>query len=353
MPLGASMDRTVLFPGGGLSLSELSELAAEAEEAGFDAVYCVEAYRSGVVPLAAVAMSTVNIRIGSYVLNACFRPPVPTALEARDIDELSHGRLVLGVGSGNPHINADHLGVRLNRPLGFMRTYVRGLRAVLQADVGDIVEFEHDGASIRWIPSASPARPSIPIYLAAMYPKMRSLAAEVADGIALGSLHSAEYLAQVVRPAIHDELERHGRDPAAFRLVASALTSVREDADVARLTARRALCRLFTPLPHPYYESILQEHGFASTVKAIASAMVDDDENRAIACIDDDVVDTVLIAGDANGCTAALNKYESVLDEIVLCDAETVSSTLRPLKTGESAQSIRASFVLARGNSPR
>lgn len=349
MPVVASMDRTVLFPGGGLSLRELSELAAEAEEAGFDAVYCVEAYRSGLVPLAAVAISTTSIRIGSYVLNACFRPPVPAALEARDIDELSHGRLVLGVGSGNPHINANHVGVRLNRPLGFMETYIRGLRAVIQADVGDIVEFEHDGASIRWIPSASPTRSSIPIYLAAMYPRMRSLATKVADGVALGSLHSAEYLAQVVRPAIHDELARHGRDPTAFRLVAAALTSVREDADAARLSARRALCRLFTPLPHPYYESILQEQGFASTVQAIGSAMAEDDETRAIACIDDEMVDAVLMAGNAEGCTAALNKYKSALDEIVLCDAETVSATLRPLKRGESAHSIRESFVLACG----
>ena len=340
------MDRGLLFAGGGLSIKEAALIGVEAERVGFHALYCVEAYRSGLVPLAALAAATSEIRVGTYVLNAHFRPPVAAAMAARDIDELSEGRTILGVGSGNAHINSHYLGASNAKPLQFMREYLRGLRLSMGAAPGEPVEFQHVGQSVKWTPSLPAARTQIPVLLAAMFPKMRRVAAAEADGIALGSLHSAEYVAEVVRPAVEDELVKRNRDPSKFRIVASTLASVGRNTEAARLDARKALCRLFTPLPHPYYEFVLREQGLSLMVDAISREMELGREDAAVEAIGDDVVDRVMIAGDVEDCNALLSRYDEVLDEIVLADASSVGASLRP-GSGSSAKSLRALLALA------
>jgi alkanesulfonate monooxygenase SsuD/methylene tetrahydromethanopterin reductase-like flavin-dependent oxidoreductase (luciferase family) len=97
----------LLSVGAGSSLEEIVSTARAAEAAGFDAIHVVEGYRSAFVPLTAIALATNRIRLGTYIANAYGRSPLLTAMSAMDLDELSGGRLVLGVGSGNRHINED------------------------------------------------------------------------------------------------------------------------------------------------------------------------------------------------------------------------------------------------------
>lgn len=328
---------SILFPGGGVTLQETAELAGRFDRAGFHALYCVEAYRSGFVPLAVLASSTSRCRVGTYILNAHAHPPIAAAMAARDVDDLSGGRVVLGVGSGNPHINEHHLGASNDRPLSFMREYVEGLRKGLRSAVGELVVFEHQGREIRWAAALPSVRGETPVYLAAMYPRMRALAGTVADGIAMGSLHSPAYVREVVRPAVAEALGRVDRDPSQFRFVASALTSVGPDCEAAREQARRGLCRLFRPLPHPYYEHVLREQGWSSMVDRISAAMLADDIARAVDCVGDDAVDSLLVAGDKDGCRASIAAYAGVLDEIVLTDATSVGASIDPTTSGAAA----------------
>ena len=97
----------LIFSGGGTTIRRMAELAREAELAGLDAVYLCEAWRSGFVGLAAIALATEKVEIGPYILNAYGRSPWLTAMSAIDLDELSGGRLVLGIGTGNKHINEE------------------------------------------------------------------------------------------------------------------------------------------------------------------------------------------------------------------------------------------------------
>jgi alkanesulfonate monooxygenase SsuD/methylene tetrahydromethanopterin reductase-like flavin-dependent oxidoreductase (luciferase family) len=331
------VDRSILFPGGGITLRETADLARRFDEAGFDSLYCVEAYRSGFVPLTVLASATERCRIGTYILNAHAHPPIAAAMASRDVDDLSGGRVVLGVGSGNPHINQHHLGASNERPLTVMRDYVTGLRQAVSSTVGQAVSFEFQGSPIDWSPAIPAVRDRIPVYLAAMYPKMRALAGTVADGIALGSLHSPDYIRDVVRPAVTGALESAGRDPADFRFVASALTSVDDSSEVARRRARQGLCRLFTPLPHPYYEYILREQGWSTLVDAVSAAMQDQGMERAVELVSDDAVDALLIAGDVKGCNAAIDRYVGVIDEIILTDATSVGASIDPATSGARA----------------
>jgi len=90
----------LIFPGGGMKIRDMVTIGKEAEGAGFDSLYVTEAWRSGFVPLTALAMATQRVRLGPYVLNAYGRSPLLTGMSAIDLDELSGGRLLLGVGVG-------------------------------------------------------------------------------------------------------------------------------------------------------------------------------------------------------------------------------------------------------------
>src|SRR5699024_733912 len=91
MPVG------VVLPGGGMSIAEGVALAQRAENAGASGVYVVEAWRSAFVPLAAIAAATERVTIGPYVINAYGRTPWIAGLSALDLDDLSGGRVVIGV----------------------------------------------------------------------------------------------------------------------------------------------------------------------------------------------------------------------------------------------------------------
>ena len=172
------------------SLATLVALAREGEAAGFGSMYTVEAARSAFVPAAAAIAATTTVRVGTYVVNAYARDPWLTGLAARDLDELSGGRFVLGVGTGNPHFNDWYMGADSSRPLKKMRDYLEIVRGVVAARAGERVRYQGDVHRIRWRASFDPTRPSIPVYLSASGPNMVKLAGEVSDGVGVGIMAS-------------------------------------------------------------------------------------------------------------------------------------------------------------------
>ena len=92
----------------GADLQSLAQTAQAADAAGFDAAWASEFYhRSGSISMAALANRTQNCRIGSSILYGVGRSPLVLATEARDLDELSNGRLVLGIGNGTQRMMSD------------------------------------------------------------------------------------------------------------------------------------------------------------------------------------------------------------------------------------------------------
>ena len=92
--------------------------------------------RSATVSAAAVIAATSSVQVGTYIVNAYARDPWLTGIAARDLDELSGGRFVLGVGTGNPHFNDWYMGKDSSRPLAKMREYIQIVRGVVAAEQG-------------------------------------------------------------------------------------------------------------------------------------------------------------------------------------------------------------------------
>jgi alkanesulfonate monooxygenase SsuD/methylene tetrahydromethanopterin reductase-like flavin-dependent oxidoreductase (luciferase family) len=299
------------------SLATITTVAREAESAGFRSLYTVEAGRSALVPAAAVIQATTEARVGTYIVNAYARDPWITALAARDLDELSGGRFVLGVGTGNRHMNEWYMGADSSRPLAKMRDYVEILRAVVAARAGEAVNYEGPVHRIRWRASWDPTRPRLPVYLSASGPKMVRLAGEVADGVGVGIMASTRFLADIVRPNARAGSAEAGRDPDALAFPIGAQVSVNRDGELARAATRFAICGLFHPVPHPYYDSQLRQLGFADFADQAGVLVPAGRTRAAMDLVPDEVIDTMTVTGTPQECAARLAAYEGLADEIV------------------------------------
>ena len=113
------------------------ELAIRAEAAGFDSVFTIEFFnRHGYVPLGAIAQATQRIRIGTAIANAFTRSPLLHASAAMDLDELSQGRMILGLGSATRRMNEDWFAVPFSAPAARMRELVLLLGSAIGSQKG-------------------------------------------------------------------------------------------------------------------------------------------------------------------------------------------------------------------------
>src|SRR5262249_49024531 len=200
-----------------LSLPRIPDTIAAArlaKQAGFEWVWTTEfPDRSATISLAAVAQATVRVTVGSAIAYAFGRTPLVLAAEARDLDDLSGRRLILGLGTGTKRMQRDWHGLDGEHPAGRMEELVPLVRRLLGLHEGPL---EHDGRFYRTnvrptAPVAPPPRADLPIYMAGVNARMIEAAGAVADGLIGHPLFTPEYTRGVVRPALARGAERAGR----------------------------------------------------------------------------------------------------------------------------------------------
>ncbi|MGY9072754.1 MAG: LLM class flavin-dependent oxidoreductase [Acidimicrobiales bacterium] len=299
------------------SIAAQVDLAQRAEAAGIDSLWMVEAQRSASVPLTAVAAATSSIGLGTYVVNAYARSPWLTGIVARDLDEVSNGRMTLGIGTGNVHMNEWHQGLDSSRPLAKMRDYIEIVKAIVSAPAGGKVR--HDGPvhQSRWTATHEPVRPTIPVYMSGSGPRMISLAAEVSDGVGTGIMASPEHMRDLVRPVASAAAASVGRSASDLAFPSGAWISANENRAAARAAARFAVVGLYHPVPHPYYDRQLRQQGFAEVADMAAELMPAGRTREAMDRVPDEVVDALTVAGTPEECAARLDDYAVVADQVV------------------------------------
>jgi 5,10-methylenetetrahydromethanopterin reductase len=300
------------------SIKTITTISREAEDAGIHSVYTVDAGRSATITAAAVINATQKARVGTYIVNAYAREPWMTGIEARDLNEISEGRFVLGVGTGNLHFNDLYMGIDSTRSLAKMRDYMEIVGAVVNGRAAERVRYQGDTHRIRWRATWEPVTSKLPVYLSASGAKMVRLAGEVTDGVGIGIMSSVEFVRDIVRPNARAGAEAAGRDPDAVAFPMAATVSINSDAEIARAATRASICKLFHPIPHPYYDSQLRQLGFSEFADAAARLMPAGRMQEAMDLVPEEVIDTMTITGDLEQCAARIRQYEGVADEVIL-----------------------------------
>jgi probable F420-dependent oxidoreductase len=260
----------------GRSLDQAVERVRLAESLGYESVWVTQlAGRDALTVITVYALGTERIRLGTGVVPIYTRTPVTMAQTAATIDELSGGRLNLGLGvSHRPVIEGWH-GQTIERPVAEMREYVGIVRAILRG--------EDPPAGTRWqtgfhLVGLDP-RPELPIYLAGLSPGMLRLAGEVADGLVLW-LCTPEYIERTVVPAVSEGLERRDGDAGLedFDVVAAVPAAVTDDVEAVRDLMRSELLPYFGL---PFYRAMIERSGYGEEIAAFDAAAGDVDGMRA------------------------------------------------------------------------
>lgn len=280
----------------GGTVAAAADIARRAERAGFRSAWTTEFYdRSATITLAAMAAVTDRIELGSGIAYGVARTPLVLAAEARDLDEISEGRLILGLGTGTARMRSDWHGLDPSGPAPRMEELAGLLRALWRLHERPV---EHEGRFYRCRirPTSAmraPLRQAIPIYLAGVRPRMIEAAGAVADGLVGHPIATPEYTQAVVRPALARGALRADRDPHV-PIAGYVICAIHDDAAVARREAAGQIAFYATVKA---YDGIHRLHGFEREVAEIREAWRAGDARRMVGSVSDAMVDAIAVHG--------------------------------------------------------
>jgi probable F420-dependent oxidoreductase len=294
------------------------ELARLAEAAGLHGVYAIEFFnRHGYVTLGAIAQSTSRVRIGTAIANAFTRSPLVHASAAMDLDELSHGRMVLGLGSATRRMNEDWYGVPFSVPAPRMRELVEVLRAAFAAQKGGGLRFDGKYWKVNVPHFARPGavRSTIPIWVAAVNRGMIAAAGAVADGLVGHPIATRRWHKEVTLPLLERAGASAGRAAGACALVPYVMVSLHNDRAQAVRDAKAQIGFYFTT---EIYHSVLELHGLRHVGEACRAALRRWDVRAMADAIPDALVDEIAIACAPDEARDRLALWKGLTDEPLL-----------------------------------
>ena len=302
-------------------VADAAGVAAEAEWLGYHSAWSPEFYtRSAVVSLAAMAQVTSAARIGSSIAYAVGRTPLVLATEARSLDELSGGRLALGLGTGTTRMMADWHGVDPAGPASRMEELLPLLRLLWRLHEGPV---RHDGRfyHVDVTPTAemtAPVRTDIPLFTAGVNTRMVQVAGRVADGFIGHPLFTPRYYDDVVRPAIEAGAARAGREASRVEIAALVICSVAHDEEQARREAAAQIA--FYAAPRTYATAV-DVAGFAAAGEQIRAAFRSREFDTMSAAVPDAMIDAMAAAGTPAQVAAKLTEFGRRVDHLIVYPA--------------------------------
>jgi 5,10-methylenetetrahydromethanopterin reductase len=294
---------------GNYATHDVIRYASEAEKNNYESVWIAEdlGMRDAVVPIASAAASTSKIKLASGIIPIYYRPPSLMAMTAATLDELSHGRFVLGLGNGLKNW-VEQQGLEFRKPLRAMREYVENVRRILEEQNGVTAKGEvYSFNSVKLHFRKQHTR--VPIYIAARGPKMFQLGGEIGDGVLNSEeFRSPEYF-KWIRENLKEGAERAGRNPSEVDLASYVFVSVSDDFEKAKeMVKPRVASMLAEGVLDPHVERMnLSEDEMSAVKKAVASG----DPKAISRTMTDSILDASAIYGTAKDCERGMKDFRA------------------------------------------
>jgi 5,10-methylenetetrahydromethanopterin reductase len=254
-------------------LPTIVQWTRQAEDAGFDGVFMTEANNDSLACCLGLGFNTQRITLGTAITNIYLRHPNLLANEVAALHEFTHGRFILGLGTGHRPSNAA-LGIDMGGtadPMKKMRDTVAALRRMFEGRTNPKIS----GRQL--------------IFLAGVSRPMVRLAGEIADGVIFNFFPPARVKAALGE--LREGAQKAGRDVREVVPTLFATAFVSNDIEAARRPARTLLSRYGTM---PYYGNMLAAAGFEQEMAGIRSA---GDAKAAMAAVSDAMIDATLLVG--------------------------------------------------------
>jgi probable F420-dependent oxidoreductase len=275
----------------------------ELEEIGYDRAFSFEAKHDPFLALAVAGEHTTRLELGTAIAIAFARTPMTLANAGWDLQTLTRGRFVLGLGSQiAPHIT-ERFSMPWSQPVERMTEIVRAIRAIWSAwEDGEPLDFRGDFYThTRMIPAFDPGPNSFGtprILTAGFGPRMTRVAGEVADGFLVHPVNTRRSLLELTLPAIEDGLLASGRSRADLEIVCVTIVVTGRDEtelDRSREAVRQQLAFYGST---PAYRRVFDLHDRGDLHPMLKQMAREARWVEMAALIDDELLETVAVVGE-------------------------------------------------------
>lgn len=309
--------RLAIGSGGGRTPAEHEQAVQRvqiADEVGVESVWSGEAWsREAFTTLTELAVKTQRIGLGTNIVNVYSRSAGLIAMSAATLDQISGGRLTLGLGSSGANV-VEHLhGIPFEKPLRRLREYVEIINTLMAgAPLNYDGEIFHLQRGFTFGSQGfTPLRPHVPIYIAAITPASIRQTAQIADGI-IPIYWPKEQYATLAQTLAH-EAQKAGRPADAVTIAPQIQIYLTDGIDEAeqRQRARQPIAYYIGRMGR-FYAEMLARHGFEEEVARVQAATAARDLAAAHAAVSDRLVDATAIIGSLDACADQLEERRSL-----------------------------------------
>jgi F420-dependent oxidoreductase-like protein len=336
--------------GFGITAADQFHLARAAEQFGYDSIWTAEGYGSDAATvLAWLAASTDRIKLGAGIFQIAARSAAMTAMTAATIDNLSGGRMILGLGTSGPQVSEGFHGVRFGKQLQRTREYIAVVRMALAHQKiefqGETLELPlPDGPGKALKLTIRPAQERIPIFLAVLGPRNVALAGEIADGwLPVG--FSPEH-AKALRVPLEEGAARGGRSLDDFQICPMVRVMIGDDLESARNAMRPVLALYVGGMgsrEQNFYNRLVSTYGFEEAAREVQDLYLAGRRDEAMLALPDDLIDLMSIVGPPDRAKAKIRDFkEAGVDTLIVAGmASDTPSRIEQLRlVAELAQDI-------------
>jgi probable F420-dependent oxidoreductase len=285
----------------GFALSELADVAREAEQLGYTDAWSFEVDGvDGFTPLAVIGLAT-GMRVGIAIANVYTRGPATLASTAAGLADVAPGRFVLGIGAGSQPIVESWNGGRFAKPATRVREMAQFLRAAL---AGERVVFKGETFTADGFRLTKPPSRPVPIYVAALREGMLKVAGQVGDGVVLNWLSPDDVPRSVA--VVREAAQQAGRDPDAIEVTARLFVNLDPPGPESELVVRRHIAAY---LNVPVYRAFQEWLGRTEALSPMWRAWDAGDRKGAVASIPPQVMDDLMPRGSLPELRARIQRY--------------------------------------------
>ncbi len=305
-------------------LRRADESARAAESLGFDGLWTSETKHDAFLPLAIAAGETRRIQLGTSVAIAFSRSPMEVAQTAWDLQDLSDGRFILGLGTQvKAHIKR-RFSMPWDKPVSRLREYIMALRAIWDSFQSEgPLNFEGDFYSHTLMtPFFNPGpieNPEIPIHIAGVNTRLAALAGELCNGFHVHPFHSPEYVRRTVKSAIAEGASKVGRDPEAVELATTVFVVTGESEEEIEERREKVRAQVAFYASTPTYRTVLETHGWEDVSEELGRFARDKRWSEMPGLITDEMLGAFAVEAAQDELGSALReRYTGLMDRIAL-----------------------------------
>lgn len=304
--------------------ADAARLAAELEAIGYDGIYSFEGQHDPFLPLAIASQTTNTVQLGTGIAVAFARNPMSLAYLANDMQLLSEGRFILGLGAQiQAHIEKRYSSV-WDKPAARLRDMVLAIRAIFDAwQTGDRLRYEgefykHTLMTPAFSPGPNPFGIP-PIYCGGFGPKMTEVVGEVADGFIAHPFHTPESIQKITLPALQNGFAKAGKKREDFTLAVNLIVGSGDDAAALKDAREKIRKQIAFYGSTPAYRPVLEVHGMGELQTQLNILSKDSHWDAMTALIPDELLDAVAVVCPRDEMAARIRaRCEGVFDRVNL-----------------------------------